>query len=159
MFLRAWYLLGPVIKFTDDELVNYEFAGVQLTACRSQHDSHGIEVVRSNGESLRSHITRTGLVFTSISDAAPGFDDFFPGLEDILETVDFTTRPYRRSIKYEGHFNWKTMVDGCKSTEEHDAYLRRRLIRHLNYRPRVLALPVHSSIVFSSLPADILLRD
>lgn len=26
--------------------------------------------------------------------------------------MDFTKLPYRRSIKYEGKFNWKTMVDG-----------------------------------------------
>lgn len=58
---------------------------------------------------LRSHITRTGLLFTTISDQAPSFDDFFPDLEDTLEAVDFTKRPYKRSIEYEGQFNWKTM--------------------------------------------------
>jgi hypothetical protein len=47
-----------------------------------------------------------------LSDEAPNFDDYFPGLEALLERVDFTKLPYRRSIKYEGRFNWKTMVDG-----------------------------------------------
>ena len=51
-------------------------------------------------------------MFTTITENAPSFEDFFPGLEEVLATVDFTKRPYRRSIKYEGHFNWKTMVDG-----------------------------------------------
>lgn len=64
------------------------------------------------GRVLRSHLTRTGLLFTTISEDAPTFDEFFPELEDTLASVDFTCRPYRRSIKYEGHFNWKTMVDG-----------------------------------------------
>ena len=42
----------------------------------------------------------------------PSFEEFFPGLEDLLQRVDFTKLPYKRSIKYEGRFNWKTMVDG-----------------------------------------------
>ena len=57
-------------------------------------------------------MTLTGLLFTTISDAAPTFDEFFPDLEDTLKSVDFTQRPYRRSIDYPGKFNWKTMVDG-----------------------------------------------
>lgn len=63
----------------------------------------------SQHKELRSHITRTGLLFTTISDQGPSFEDFFPDLEDTLETVDFTKRPYKRSIEYEGQFNWKTM--------------------------------------------------
>ena len=111
MFLRAWYFLGCVVKFTS-EPVEYEFAGVSLTVRRKQDEDGGIEAVDSNGKTLRTHTTSTGLVFTTISDDAVSFSEFFPGLEAILGTVDFTKRPYRRSIKYEGHFNWKTMVDG-----------------------------------------------
>lgn len=60
----------------------------------------------------RFHITNTGLVFTTVSDDAPSFDEFFPDLEPLLSKVDFTRLPYKRSISYEGRFNWKTMVDG-----------------------------------------------
>ncbi|KAK4544578.1 hypothetical protein LTR36_004150 [Oleoguttula mirabilis] len=109
VFLKAWYLLGPVNKFSSGEPVGYEFSDVSLTVTASET---GVKVVNRHVKELRSHITRTGLAFTTISDDAPAFDDFFPGLEDILDRVDFTTRPYRRSIDYEGHFNWKTMVDG-----------------------------------------------
>lgn len=109
VFSKAWYLLGPKVKFTVGEPVEYEFAGVSLTA---RITKNGINVEDRRGGALRSHITRTGLAFTTISDEAPAFEDFFPGLEDVLDRVDFTARPYRRSIDYEGHFNWKTMVDG-----------------------------------------------
>lgn len=57
----------------------------------------------------RSHVTPTGLLFSTISDDAPGFHEFFPELEELLDRVDFTRLPYRRSIRYEGRFNWKTM--------------------------------------------------
>lgn len=111
VFLRSWYLLGPVIKFSDDAVVDYEFAGVFLRVSR---DTAGGDVQVHDGAEtpLRSHTTSTGLLFSTISDDAPPFEEFFPGLEEILSTVDFTKRPYRRSIQYEGHFNWKTMVDG-----------------------------------------------
>lgn len=57
-------------------------------------------------------MTPTGLLFSTISDEAPTFQEFFPNLESLLQRVDFTKLPYKRSIKYEGNFNWKTMVDG-----------------------------------------------
>lgn len=58
---------------------------------------------------MRNHVTPTGLIFTTFSDDAPSFHEFFPDLERLLQRVDFTKLPYRRSIKYEGRFNWKTM--------------------------------------------------
>ncbi|KAK3116072.1 hypothetical protein LTR53_003962 [Teratosphaeriaceae sp. CCFEE 6253] len=112
VFLKAWYLLGPVIKFAAGQPVSYEFSGVELTAAGDPDNQRSVHVVNSNGQPLRSHVTRTGLVFTTITAAAPTFDVFFPGLEDVLAKVDFTARPYRRSIKYHGHFNWKAMIDG-----------------------------------------------
>ena len=65
--------------------------------------------ITKQGAELKSYITPTGLVFTTISDEAPSFHEFFPDLEPLLAKVDFTKLPYRRSIKYEGNFNWKTM--------------------------------------------------
>ena len=112
VFLNAWYLLGPAIKFNTHEPVEYEFAGVALQAQRSSTDDNLVEACDSHGKALRSHTTSTGLVFSTISDDAPSFDEFFPGLEELLAKVDFKVRPHRRSIKYEGRFNWKTMVDG-----------------------------------------------
>ncbi|KAK4955772.1 hypothetical protein LTR10_006711 [Elasticomyces elasticus] len=115
VFLKSWYLLGPTIKFSPGEPVSYEFAGVSLTATATGPGESGaseLTVTENNGSLLRTHTTATGLLFTTISATAPSFEDFFPGLEDILAKVDFTARPYRRSIQYEGHFNWKTMVDG-----------------------------------------------
>jgi hypothetical protein len=110
VFLKAWYLVGTVVKFVTREAVEYEFAGVALSILKNDDDE--ITATGTEGEKLRTYTTSTGLVFTTISDAAPSFEDFFPGLEKVLSSVDFTKRPYRRSIKYEGHFNWKTMVDG-----------------------------------------------
>ena len=61
------------------------------------------------GSDVKSYITETGLVFSTISDNAPSFEDFFTDLKPLIAKVDFTKLPHRRSIKYEGKFNWKTM--------------------------------------------------
>jgi hypothetical protein len=66
------------------------------------------------GKELRSHITPTGVLFSTIGDDAPSFHEFFPEIEELLGKVDFTRLPYKRSIKYEGRFNWKTMYDVSK---------------------------------------------
>lgn len=112
VFLKSWYLLGPVNKFKENDPVTYEYAGVTLTATRLSLEDSSITVVDHQGGHPKTHLTPTGLLFSTISAFAPSFHDFFPGLESLLSTVDFRARPYRRSIDYEGHFNWKTMVDG-----------------------------------------------
>lgn len=60
-------------------------------------------------EPLRYHITPNGLLFVTISDAAPSFHEFLPDLLEVAGHVDFRARPYRKSIVYEGRYNWKTM--------------------------------------------------
>ncbi|KAF2256496.1 Bet v1-like protein [Trematosphaeria pertusa] len=114
VFFKSWYLLGPLTRFgVVGEQVGYEIAQVALTACRMSEEPRDIKVYDENsGAELKSYITETGLLFSTISDEAPSFDDFFPDLKPLIGTVDFTKLPYRRSIKYEGSFNWKTMVDG-----------------------------------------------
>lgn len=57
-------------------------------------------------------MTTSGLLFVTFSPETPEFDVFFKGLDTLVDQVDFTKLPHRRSIKYEGRFNWKTMVDG-----------------------------------------------
>ena len=58
---------------------------------------------------LPHHLTSTGLLFAALSNDAASFEAFYPGLETLLDKFDFTTLPHRRSIAYEGNFNWKTM--------------------------------------------------
>jgi hypothetical protein len=65
------------------------------------------------GLQVKSYITETGLLFSTISNQAPSFDEFFPDIKPLIGRVDFTKLPYRRSIKYEGKFNWKTMYVCC----------------------------------------------
>ncbi len=98
---------------TIGEKVDYEIAQVKLYVERMSEDLRDVKVfgTADDGE-LRHHLTESGLLFTTISDEAPSFHDFFPDLEPLLAQVDFTQLPYRRSICYEGRFNWKTMVDG-----------------------------------------------
>ncbi|KAL0633016.1 hypothetical protein Q9L58_008078 [Maublancomyces gigas] len=64
---------------------------------------------RTKGTVIRSHFTSSGLVFVTLSDDSLPFREFFPDLEPLLARVDFTKLKYRRSIAYEGDFNWKTM--------------------------------------------------
>lgn len=111
VFLEAWYLVGPIVKFEAGKAVDYEFSGISL-AVEKDANSDTIIATSSIGQALRTHTTPTGVCFTTISASAPSFYDYFPGLEEKLAAVDFTARPYRRSLKYPGHFNWKTMVDG-----------------------------------------------
>ncbi|KAJ5556967.1 hypothetical protein N7494_000882 [Penicillium frequentans] len=119
VFLKSWYLLGPVTRFqTVGEHVEYEVAQTPIYAIRTGGD--GLNPGRDNlkvfcaktDKELRCHVTPTGLLFSTISDDAPSFYEFFPELEELLGRVDFTRLPHRRSIRYEGRFNWKTMVDG-----------------------------------------------
>ncbi|KAF2662201.1 Bet v1-like protein [Lophiostoma macrostomum CBS 122681] len=114
VFLKAWYLLGPLTRFEAvGEKVSYEVAQVALVACRMSEELKDVKVFNlDTGAEVTSYITETGLLFSTISDQAPSFDEFFPDLKPLISTVDFTKLPYRRSIKYEGKFNWKTMVDG-----------------------------------------------
>ncbi|KAK2751839.1 hypothetical protein FQN55_009282 [Onygenales sp. PD_40] len=119
VFLKAWYLLGPVTRFHEvDTKVHYEIAQehIFVQRCSGTSDlptSNELRVEHEKtGRELPCHLTPTGLLFAAISQDAPSFYEFYPDLEPLLERVDFTRLPHRRSIKYEGNFNWKTMVDG-----------------------------------------------
>ncbi|KAL2871362.1 aromatic ring-hydroxylating oxygenase subunit alpha [Aspergillus lucknowensis] len=119
VFLKSWYLLGPLTRFKNvGETVSYEVGQQPVSAVRSCGEAdlpvaEEIKVVCADTEiPLRHHVTPTGLVFTTLSEDAPSFHEYFPELEPLLQRVDFTKLPYKRSIKYEGRFNWKTMVDG-----------------------------------------------
>ncbi|KAL6251415.1 hypothetical protein RBB50_001624 [Rhinocladiella similis] len=112
VFYKAWYLVGAVPRFAVDREVDYEFAGVTVTI---HHDGEeNFKVVRkSDGLELTHHLTPTGLLFTTVDPSAPPFSQWFPpSLLELLSGYDFRRLPHRRSIKYPGRFNWKTMVDG-----------------------------------------------
>jgi hypothetical protein len=67
----------------------------------------------TQGLRLDHHLTQTGLLFTTINPSASSFDKWFPpSLLGLLSGYDFRRLPHRRTIKYPGRFNWKTMVDG-----------------------------------------------
>ncbi|KAL6247415.1 hypothetical protein RBB50_005761 [Rhinocladiella similis] len=114
VFLRAWFFLGTLQKFEPGKECRFEIAQVPFVA-RAQQTANGKTVKTFNettGEQLLSHQTRTGLVFTTISADAPSFQEYFPGLEQLLDQYEFTRRPHRRELRYNGNFNWKTMMDG-----------------------------------------------
>ncbi|KAF2204224.1 Bet v1-like protein [Delitschia confertaspora ATCC 74209] len=114
VFMKAWYLLGPVTRFhVVGEKVDYEIAQVKLTVIRNSEKARDVKVYdTSTGLEQKSYLSITGLLFATISDEAPEFHEYFPDLEVVIDNVDFTKLPYRHGIKYEGRFNWKTMVDG-----------------------------------------------
>lgn len=58
---------------------------------------------------LPYRLTPSGLLFAALSTEALPFEEYFPGLETLLSRVDFTKLPFKRTLSYEGHFNWKTM--------------------------------------------------
>ncbi|PUU83738.1 hypothetical protein B9Z19DRAFT_1118876 [Tuber borchii] len=119
IFLNAWHFVGPITRFVNrGEKVYYEIAQVKFYVVnRSPEDTgwgaNGIEVHRDNDDgSIHVHFTSSGLVFITLSSDSLAFEEFFPDLEPLLSRVDFTKLKYRRSISYEGCFNWKTMIDG-----------------------------------------------
>lgn len=119
VFLKSWHFLGPVTRFQNrKEPVTYEIAQVKLIVENTSPESDEISVdgivVRAEDKmrEIRYHLTKSGLLFATLSLDTPGFDEYFVGLEELTNTVDFTKLPHRRSISYEGRFNWKTMIDG-----------------------------------------------
>ncbi|EPE37006.1 Bet v1-like protein [Glarea lozoyensis ATCC 20868] len=119
VFQKSWHLLGPVTRFQDrSKKVKYEIAQTTLIVENRSPESDGIGkdgiVVYAEDQSIeiKSHFTPSGLLFATLSTKAPDFDDYFTGLEDLINKVDFSKLPHRRSISYEGKFNWKTMIDG-----------------------------------------------
>ncbi|KAI1089563.1 hypothetical protein F5B19DRAFT_365408 [Rostrohypoxylon terebratum] len=53
VFLKSWYLLGPITKFADGNPVEYEFAGVGLVVETVGQDFRVVRLrdVRANGNS------------------------------------------------------------------------------------------------------------
>lgn len=112
------------------EAVKYEIAQITIFVENKAPESDGINVdgiivyaedkvscahVRLNianrqqNRDIKYHLTPSGLVFTTLSLEAPSFEEYFAGLEELTNKVDFTKLPHRHSISYEGNFNWKTM--------------------------------------------------
>ncbi|KAK7914026.1 hypothetical protein PG985_011729 [Apiospora marii] len=125
VFLQAWYILGPVTRYADDKIVQYELAGVHFVVERLDDENKegsfratdlaNVSPHRgqlSKNQPLPQKLTRTGLLFVAISKDALSFEDYYPGLEDLTDRFDFTELPFRRTLSYKGRFNWKTMVDG-----------------------------------------------
>jgi phenylpropionate dioxygenase-like ring-hydroxylating dioxygenase large terminal subunit len=57
-------------------------------------------------------LTAGGLLFMTLSDETVSFQEFFPGLEELIKDCDFTDLPLQRPLNYVGNYNWKTLVDG-----------------------------------------------
>ncbi|OQV10695.1 Ring hydroxylating alpha subunit catalytic domain-containing protein [Cladophialophora immunda] len=118
VFLRSWYFLGTLSKFESGNDLRFEIAQIALIARttlagdQKEVNTYAETSITIQGEQLHSHQTRSGLVFSTISSHAPPFEEFYPGLEKLVEAYDFTQIPYRRSLAYDGNFNWKTMMDG-----------------------------------------------
>ncbi|KAA8910183.1 hypothetical protein TRICI_004244 [Trichomonascus ciferrii] len=133
IFKKGWHLVGPITKFTETP-IDYEIAGNAFQV-QKQPDSDVVEVYYVNDKGVqtspvRFEQSRTGLVFVCFDDNAPSMEEYFGGqLTELIDSVDFTKLPYRRSIKYTGKFNWKTMIDGyqeclhCKYT--HPSFYKR----------------------------------
>ncbi|KAL3417215.1 cytochrome P450 oxidoreductase [Phlyctema vagabunda] len=100
------------------EPVTYEIAQVKIIVENKSPESEvvskeGIVVYAEDKDlQIQSHLTPSGLLFATLSLDTPPFEEFFVGLEELTNTVDFTKLPHRRSISYSGKFNWKTMIDG-----------------------------------------------
>lgn len=112
VFMNAWYLLGPVTRFQGqlESQVEYEIAGLRLLV---ENSEDGYRVSSQLDSQILPHkLTPSGLLFAALSPEAPPFDEYFPGLVALLDRVDFTKLPFKRTLSYEGRLNWKTMVDG-----------------------------------------------
>jgi hypothetical protein len=101
-----------IIKNTSPDSVRTSTEGITVHAedevcCK--HHVRGTAAYESQNAQIRTHLTPSGLLFATLSLDTPTFEEYFVGLEDLTNKVDFTKLPHRRSISYEGRFNWKTM--------------------------------------------------
>ncbi|OBS23287.1 hypothetical protein FPOA_03839 [Fusarium poae] len=113
IFFKSWILLGAVTKYPQKG-VDYknELCQVDFTVRRSEDDWQSLKVFRdSDGSEMRSHLTKTGMLFFTMSKKTVSFEEYFPGLEALLERVDFTRLGLRRPLKYHSNNNWKATVD------------------------------------------------
>ena len=95
------------------------------------------------GSQIRTHLTSNGLLFVTFSDETVPFDEFFPGLTELISRVDFTDIPIRRPLRYPVEYNWKTMIDGYQEclhcAYAHPEFAKRylpqtyKVINHHNY--------------------------
>lgn len=134
--------------------VHFEIAQIQFFVENSSPPSDsstvtkdGIQVFSQSSSNtdpvtLTSHVTPTGLLFTTLSSSAPPFHEFYPGLEELLQIVDFTALPYRKTISYTGKFNWKTMIDGYQECL-HCAYTHKSFSKL--YPPTFYSVTNHGS--------------
>lgn len=125
-------LLGAVTKFPEKCVdYNHELCQVNFVVRRSEDHWQSIQIfnakdvgvvllllkkalsltVVSQGSQLRHHLTKTGLLFITLSDETVSFEEFFPGLEGLIAHVDFTRFGLRRPLSYTSHNNWKAAVD------------------------------------------------
>ncbi|KAM5343650.1 hypothetical protein ACJ41O_012187 [Fusarium nematophilum] len=114
IFLKSWILLGSVTRWPNaNEDYLCELAQIDYIIRRSSSDWKTTKIFsEADGSEIRSHLTQTGLLFLTFSDETPSFEEFFPGLEELLSGTDFTKFPIRTPLHYQVDYNWKTMVDG-----------------------------------------------
>ncbi|KAM0815847.1 putative Choline monooxygenase, chloroplastic [Seiridium cardinale] len=146
VFLPAWTLIGPVTRFAVDKSIEREIAGARITVTENAGD---YSVVNGKQQILPVHVTKSGLIFAALTPSAPGFEEYFYGLNELVDKVDFTKLPHRRSLSYEGHFNWKTMVDGYQECL-HCTYTHRAF----SARYPITSYAVHNHGNFSQHIAD-----
>ncbi|RDW57833.1 hypothetical protein BP5796_12634 [Coleophoma crateriformis] len=112
--MQSWFLLGAVTKWPSvGEDYCYDLAQVRFTVRRTSVDWQSLKIFSdSDGSEMRTHLSPTGLLFTTLSNETVSFEKFFPGLEDLISHMDCTELPLRRPLEYICDYNWKTMVDG-----------------------------------------------
>lgn len=110
---------------------------------------------------MPSYITETGLLFATLSHGGLSFQEYYPGLEDILKRIEFTRLPYRRSIKYShpianelkpylrhlqvwGQFQLEDNVTQTIFSVRDYVFRTDQMIFQDRRLPGVSALPVHS---------------
>lgn len=112
--------------------------------CFISAEQHANNCTHSHkGSQIRTHLTSNGLLFVTFSDETVPFDEFFPGLTELISRVDFTDIPIRRPLRYPVEYNWKTMIDGYQEclhcAYAHPEFAKRylpqtyKVINHHNY--------------------------
>ena len=101
-----------IVRNTNPLSATANIEGITVHAENEVYCKHHEKVTAANKRQnvhIRTHLTASGLLFATLSLDTATFEEFFVGLEELTNKVDFTKLPHRRSISYEGRFNWKTM--------------------------------------------------
>ncbi|KAL4797603.1 fungal-specific transcription factor domain-containing protein [Aspergillus venezuelensis] len=146
----------PASWYTSKAIYDLERRGIFMKYIirRASPDWETTKVLlKKDGSEARTHLTSNGLLFVTFSEKTVPFDEYFPGLAELIVPYTFSDITIRRPLHYPVEYNWKAMIDGYQEclhcAYAHPKFSRKyapqtyKVINHHNYS-RHITSPVGS---------------